>query len=58
VEVEPRVPCVYVLGLVLILVGEELDGGTFTNFGVFDPIPGAFAMPLGGSFDVGWKVIC
>jgi len=58
VEVEPRVPCVRVLGLVLILVGEEFDGGTFADFGVFDPISGAFAMPLGGSFNVGWKVVC
>src|SRR5712671_3336292 len=57
VEVEPRVPCVSVLGLVLILVGEEFDGGAFADFGVFDPIAGAFAMPLGGSFDVGWKVV-
>ena len=44
VEVEPRVPCVRVLGLVLILVGEEFDGGTFADFGVLDPITGAFAM--------------
>jgi len=58
VEVEPRVPCVRVLGLVLILVGEEFDGGTFADFGVFDPVSGAFAMPLGGSFNVGWEVVC
>jgi len=58
VEVEPRVPCVRVLGLILILVGEEFDGGTFADFGVFDPITGAFAVPLGGSFDVGWEVVC
>jgi len=58
VEVEPRVPCMRVLGLVLILVGEELDGGTFADFGVFDPISGAFAVPLGGSFNVGWEVVC
>jgi len=58
VEVEPRVPCVCVLGLVLILVGEEFDGGTFADFGVFDPITGAFAMPLGGSFNVGREVVC
>src|SRR5712671_7681556 len=58
VEVEPRVPCVSILGLILILVGEEFDGGTFADFGVFDPITGAFAMPLGGSFDVGWEVVC
>ena len=58
VEVEPRVPCMRVLGLVLILVGEELDGGMFADFGVFDPISGAFAMPLSGSFNVGWEVVC
>ena len=58
VEVEPRIPCVCVLGLVLILVGEEFDGGTFADFGVFDPITGAFAMPLGGSFNVGREVVC
>jgi len=58
VEVEPRVPCVCVLGLVFILVGEEFDGGAFADFGVFDPITGAFAMPLGGSFNVGWEVVC
>ena len=58
VEVEPRVPCMRVLGLVLILVGEEFDGGTFADFGVFDPIAGAFAMPLGGSFNVGREVVC
>jgi len=57
-EVEPRVPCVCVLGLVLILVGEELDGGSFADFGVLDPITGAFAVPLGGSFNVGWEVVC
>ena len=33
-EVEPRVPCMCMLGLVLILVGEEFDGGTFANCGV------------------------
>jgi len=58
VEVEPRVPCVRVLGLVLILVGEEFDGGAFADFGVFDPIAGAFAVPLGGSFNVGQEVVC
>src|SRR5712671_3083918 len=58
VEVEPRVPCVCVLGLVLILVGKEFDSSTFADFGVFDPVSGAFAMPLGGSFNVGWKVVC
>ena len=58
VEVEPRVPCVRVLGLVLILIGEEFDGGTFADFGVFDPITGAFAVPLGGSFNVGREVVC
>jgi len=26
-------PCVCVLGLIFILVGEEFDGGTFANFG-------------------------
>ena len=31
VEVEPRVPCVCVLGLVLILVGKEFDGSAFLN---------------------------
>jgi len=31
VEVEPRVPCVHVLGLILILVGEEFDGSTLLN---------------------------
>ena len=55
---EPRVPCVCILGLVLILVGEEFDGGMLANFGVFDPITGAFAMPLGGSFNVGREVVC
>jgi len=55
---EPRVPCVCVLGLVFILVGEEFDGGTFADFGVFDPISGACVMPLGGSFNVGWEVVC
>jgi len=34
---------VRVLALVLILVGEEFDGGAFADFGVFDPIAGAFA---------------
>ena len=58
VKVEPRVPCVRVLGLVLILVGEEFDGGAFADFGVLDPITGAFTMPLGGSFNVGGEVIC
>jgi len=58
VEVEPRVPCVCVLGLVLILVGEEFDGGTFADFGVFDPIAWAFAMPLGRSFNMRWEVVC
>jgi len=58
VEVEPRVPCVRVLGLVLILVGEEFDGGTFADFGVFDPVTGVFTMPLGGSFNVGREVVC
>src|SRR5712671_5392410 len=58
VKVEPRVPCVCILGLVLILVGEEFDGGTLADFGVFDPITGAFAMPLGGSFNVGREVVC
>ena len=58
VEVELRVPCVCILGLVLILIGEEFDGGTFADFGVFDPISGAFAMPLGGSFNVGREVVC
>ena len=57
-EVEPRVPCVCILGLVFILIGEEFDSGAFANFGVFDPIPGAFAMPLGRSFNVGWEVVC
>src|SRR5712672_1386271 len=58
VEVEPRVPCVRVLGLVPILVGEEFDGGTFADFGVFDPVAGAFTVPLGRSFNVGGEVIC
>ena len=58
VEMEPRVPCVCVLGLILILVGEEFDGSTLADFGVFDPITGAFAMPLGGSFNVGGEVVC
>src|SRR5712672_1791991 len=58
VEVEPRVPCVRVLGLVLILVGEEFNSGAFFNEVVFDPISGAFAMPLGGSFNVGGEVVC
>ena len=58
VEVEPRVPCVCVLGLVFILVGEKFDCGTFFDVVVSDPIAGAFAMPLGGSFNVGWKVVC
>jgi len=58
VEVEPRVPCVRVLGLVLILVGEEFDSSAFLNEVVSDPIAGAFAMPLSGSFNVGGEVIC
>jgi len=58
VEVESRVPCVRVLGLVLVLVGEEFDSGTFADFGVFDPIAWVFAMPLGGSFNVGQEVVC
>jgi len=37
VEVEPRVPCVCVLGLVLVLVGEEFDCGAFFNKMVSDP---------------------
>jgi len=49
---------VRVLGLVLILVGEEFNGGTFADYGVFDPISGVFAMPLGRSFNVGGEVIC
>jgi len=49
---------VSVLGLVLILVGEEFDGSAFADFGVFDPVSGAFAMPLGGSFNVGGEVVC
>jgi len=57
-KVEPRVSCVCVLGLVLILIGKEFDGGAFADFGVFDPISGAFAMPLGRSFNVGWEVVC
>jgi len=47
-----------VLGLVLILVGEEFDSGTFADFGVFDPVAWAFAMPLSGSFNVGGEVVC
>jgi len=58
VEVEPRVPCVCVLGLVLILVGKEFDGGAFLNEVISNPISGAFAMPLGGSFNVGREVVC
>jgi len=58
VEVEPRVPCVCVLGLVLILVGEEFNSGLFLNEVVSDPIAGVFAMPLGGSFNVGREVVC
>jgi len=48
---------VHVLGLVLILVGEEFNCGAFFNEVVSDPIAGAFAMPLGGSFNVSGKVI-
>jgi len=58
VEVEPRVPRVCVLGLVLILVGEEFNGGLFFNEVISDPISGAFTMPLSGSFNVGGEVIC
>jgi len=58
VEVEPRVPCVCVLGLVLILVGEEFDSSAFFNEVVSDPISGVFAVPLGGSFNVGGEVVC
>jgi len=58
VEVEPRVPCVCILGLVLILVGEEFNGGAFFNNVVLDPVTGVFAMPLGGSFNVGREVVC
>jgi len=57
-EVEPRVPCVCMLGLVPILVGEEFDGSAFTDCGVFDPIAWACIVPLGGSFNVGGEVIC
>jgi len=49
---------VCVLGLVFILVGKEFDGGTFADFRVFDPISGAFAMPLGRSFNVEREVVC
>ena len=56
-KVEPRVPCVCVLGLVLILVGEEFDGGSFADCGVFDPITGACIVPLGGSCYVGGEVV-
>jgi len=49
---------VCILGLVLILIGEEFDGGAFADFGVFDPVTGAFAMPLGGSFNVRREVVC
>jgi len=58
VKMEPRVPCVCVLGLVLILVGEEFNCGAFFNIVVFDPIARAFAMPLGRSFNVGGEVVC
>jgi len=58
VEVEPRVPCVCVLGLVLILVGEEFNRSLFLNEVVSDPVAGAFAMPLGGSFNVDGEVVC
>ena len=47
-----------ILGLVLILVGEEFDGGAFFNEVVFDPISRVFAVPLGGSFNVGGEVVC
>jgi len=57
VKVEPRVPCVCVLGLVSILIGEEFDDGTFANFGVFDPITGACIVPLGRSCNVGGEVV-
>ena len=47
-----------ILGLVFVLVGDEFDCGTFFNVVVSDPISGAFAMPLGGSFNMGWEVVC
>jgi len=56
-EVEPRVPCVCILGLVFILVGDEFNCGAFFDVVVFDPISGAFAMPLGGSFNVVGEVV-
>jgi len=56
-EVEPGVPCVCILGLVFILVGDEFDCSMFFNVVISDPISGAFAMPLGGSFNVGREVV-
>jgi len=35
-------------------VGEEFTR-YIADFGVLDPITGAFAVPLGGSFNVGWE---
>ena len=49
VEVEPAVPCVCVLGLILILIGEEFDCKSFAGSGVLNPISGAAGVPLGGS---------
>ena len=46
-----------ILGLVFILVGEEFNGGTFADCGVFDPITGACIVPLGGSCYVGGEVV-
>ena len=57
-EVEPGVPCVCILGLVSILVGKEFDCGTLFNVVISDPISRVFAMPLGGSFNVGREVVC
>jgi len=54
---EPRVPRVCVLGLVLILVGEEFDGSSFADCWVFDPITRACIVPLGGSCYVGGEVV-
>ena len=49
VQVEPTVSYVGVLGLVLVLVGEEFDCKSLVCFRVLYPISVLAAVPLGGS---------
>ena len=46
------------MGLVQILVREELYCEMFVCFGVLDPITGLLVVPLGGTFNVGGEVVC